>query len=58
MATKIITEHGLKHEIKKVYGYSYPTIRRALRGSDDTEAAKRIRWYALRHGGVEMTTER
>lgn len=49
---------GLKREIQSVYGYSYPTIRRALCGSDDTDAAKRIRWYALRHGGVEMTTEK
>lgn len=58
MATKIITEYGLKREIQSVYGYSYPTIRRALCGSDDTDVAKRIRWYALRHGGVEMTTEK
>lgn len=53
MATKIITEYGLKNEIQRVYGYSYPTIRRALRGNDDTDAARKIRWYALRHGGVE-----
>lgn len=54
MARKIIMEYGLQRKIQEVYGYSRPTIRRALRGYDETESAKRIRWYALEHGGVEQ----
>lgn len=46
MANKIYTPSGLRTEIQKRYGYSQPTIRRALNGADDTEVAKRIRRYA------------
>lgn len=53
MATKIIAPHGVKKQIQRVFGYSQPTIRRAFNGYDDTYAAKRIRYYALLHGGAE-----
>ena len=53
MATKIIAPHGVKKQIQRVFGYSQPTIRRAFNGYDDTYAAKRIRHYALLHGGAE-----
>lgn len=53
MATKIIAPHGVKKQIQRVFGYSQPTIRRAFNGCDDTYAAKRIRYYALLHGGAE-----
>ncbi|MCQ2313244.1 MAG: hypothetical protein MJZ84_07360 [Paludibacteraceae bacterium] len=49
MANKIYTPSGFRKEIQRVLGYSQPTIRRALGGCDDTQAARRIRCYAERN---------
>jgi len=35
-------------------GVTYPTIRKALNGTSDTELAKKIRAAALAKGGVEL----
>lgn len=40
--------------IHRVLGYSRPTINKALRGCLDTDYARKIRHYALAHGGVEV----
>ena len=48
------TEHGLRKKITLFLGASQPTIRLALDGDDSTEQKRRIRYYALRHGGVEL----
>jgi hypothetical protein len=38
----------------KIFDVSYPTIRRALNGTTNTELAKKIRKVALIKGGVEL----
>lgn len=55
MANKILVPHGAKEMAQKVLGYSQPTIRRALNGANDTKVARRIRCWALAHGGAEVT---
>ena len=47
-------KHGLKMTIHRVLGYSRPTINEALSGRSDTVYARKIRQYALGHGGVEV----
>lgn len=47
-------KHGLKMSIHRVLGYSRPTINEALSGRSSTDVAKKIRKYALLHGGVEV----
>ena len=54
MAGVILIPRGVSIGIQNALGYSQPTIRRALRGADDTDAARRIRRYALQNGGVEL----
>lgn len=51
---EILVPHGVKSEIKDALGYSYPTIREALRGNMNTHASKRIRQAALNKGGIEV----
>ena len=58
MATKIVTEHGLRQEIMTVYKTTYPTVREALSGSDSTRLRRDIRAYALAHGGAEVPAVR
>ena len=47
-------KHGLKMTIHRVLGYSRPTINEALSGRSATDVSKKIRRYALGHGGVEV----
>ena len=54
VANKILVPHGAKEEAQRVLGYSQPTIRRALNGAADTKIARRIRCWALAHGGAEV----
>lgn len=51
---QILVPSGLKMEMHKSFGYGRPTINRALNGADDTDTQRRIRAYALAHGGVEV----
>jgi acyl-CoA hydrolase len=54
MADKIIIDYGLRTRIMKALGVTYPTVRAALNGSDDTDVRRRIRRYALQNGGYEV----
>lgn len=54
MATKILVPHGMRGIISLTMGLSAPTVRRALAGYDDTDTMRRIRCFALHHGGVEV----
>lgn len=51
---EIIVKHGVKMEIHRVLKYSRPTINEALAGRSEKDNARKIRLYALRHGGVEV----
>lgn len=50
---QIVTDSGVKSRIKRMLGYSYPTIRAALRGESKTVVAMKIRKLAIELGGVE-----
>ncbi|MBO5553787.1 MAG: hypothetical protein J5937_06285 [Paludibacteraceae bacterium] len=52
--SEILVKHGIKMKIHMDLGYSRPTINAALSGESETYAARKIRMYALRHGGVEV----
>ncbi len=57
MATKILTEHGLRKRIMQTLGASQPTIRLALRGDDTSPQKRQIRTFALRNGGIEIRSK-
>ena len=48
---RILVPQGMCSDIQRVLGYSQPTIRRALRGANDTLAARNIRKFAMENGG-------
>lgn len=52
---RILVPHGMCIDMQRTLGYSQPTIRRALGGSNDTPAAQRIRKFAMEHGGLIQT---
>lgn len=52
--TIIKVDYSVRKEIMKIFDVSYPTIRRALNGTTNTELAKKIRKVALIKGGVEL----
>lgn len=54
MATRILTEHGLRKRIEQTLGASQPTIRLALNGDDGSQQKRQIRQFALQNGGIEM----
>ena len=54
MATKILTEHGLRKRIMQTLGASQPTIRLALKGDDSSTQKRQIRTFALQNGGIEL----
>lgn len=49
---KVLTEHGERKYLGKLFGVSQLTIRRALDGQTNTALAKKIRIAAIRRGGV------
>ncbi len=53
---RILVPQGMCVDIQRVLGYSQPTIRRALRGANDTLAARRIRKFAIEHGGATLSS--
>lgn len=57
---EILTKHGERREIAKLFNVSEVTVRSALKGRTRSELSKRIRELAIQRGGVEMgvTNER
>lgn len=53
---KIECEHGMNEKLQKIFKTSHVTVRRALRYESKSELANKIRTYALKNGGVIMTT--
>lgn len=49
---KVLTEHGERKELGKIFGVCQLTIRRALEGQTNTALAKKIRKTAIARGGV------
>lgn len=54
---QILVAPGEKLAIMRLLNVTYPTIRGALRGTNDTELALRIRQLALKRGGVLQNTK-
>jgi hypothetical protein len=51
---KILTAHGDKKELMKIFEVSHVTVREALRGNIDTPLCRKIRKAAIERGGVEV----
>jgi len=51
----IITKHGEKKELRRLFNTSLVTVRKALNGSNKSALAQRIRKAALERGGAEVT---
>lgn len=49
---QIIVEYGVNTEIMAALGCTQPTIRAALRYKSNTPLARKIRFLALKKGGV------
>jgi hypothetical protein len=55
---KILTKHGERKELEKIFHVSQPTIRKALNGQINTALALKIRKAAIERGGVEQNNYR
>lgn len=52
---KILVDDGVRTRLKKIFNTSYPTVRGALNGKENTELQRKIRFTAIkRFGGVEI----
>lgn len=56
--TKVLTRHGERKYLGKLFGVSQLTIRRALDGQTETFLAKSIRKMAIARGGVVVENAR
>ncbi len=54
---KILTQHGERGELGRIFKVSQVTIRRALNGETNTPLAKKIRTAAIKRGGVVMVAK-
>jgi hypothetical protein len=52
--TKILIEYGKRKKLMALLNTTFPTVRKALNGAEDTELCRKIRRAALENGGVEM----
>ncbi len=50
----ILTAHGDKKELMKIFKVSHVTVREALRGTIESDLSKKIRKAAIERGGVEV----
>lgn len=55
---QIVVEYGVNTEIMAALGCAQPTIRAALRYKSNTSLARKIRFLALKKGGVERDTRK
>ena len=55
---QIVVEYGVNTEIMAALGCTQPTIRAALRYKSNTPLARKIRFLALKKGGVERDTRK
>ncbi|HBX44446.1 MAG TPA: hypothetical protein DEG28_00935 [Porphyromonadaceae bacterium] len=51
---EILTKHGDRQELAKIFNVSIVTIRSALKGRTKSPLAQRIRKAAIERGGVEV----
>lgn len=53
---EILTKHGERREIAKIFNVSEVTVRNALKGRTRSELSERIRKMAIQRGGMEAST--
>ncbi len=53
---EILTKHGERREIAKIFNVSEVTVRNALKGRTRSDLSKRIRSVAIQRGGIEAKT--
>ena len=51
---KILVANGEKVFLKKYFNTTYPTVRDALNGKTNSSLAKKIRYVAIKRGGMEQ----
>ena len=51
---KILVANGEKVCLKKYFNTTYPTVRDALNGKTNSSLAKKIRYVAIKRGGMEQ----
>jgi len=51
---EILTKHGERRELAKLFNVSEVTVRNALKGRTRSELSRRIRGAAIQRGGVEI----
>ena len=54
MEKVILVNIGEKKKLKELFGVTYPTVRKALRGDASTPLLIQIREAAIKRGGVEV----
>ncbi len=54
MEKVILVNIGEKKKLKELFGVSYPTVRKALRGEASTPLLIQIREAAIKRGGAEV----
>lgn len=54
---EILTRHGEKTVLSKLFNTSMVTVRSALKGHTHSELSKKIRKSAIERGGIEIETE-
>lgn len=52
---KIECGYGMNKKLQEVFKTSHVSVRRALRYECKSDLANKIRTYALKNGGVELT---
>lgn len=50
---EILTKHGERREIAKIFNVSEVTVRNALKGRTRSDLSRRIRSVAIQRGGIE-----
>lgn len=53
---EILTKHGERGKLAKIFDVSHVTVRNALKGRTNSPLAKRIRQAAILRGGKELDT--
>lgn len=53
---EILTKHGERGKLAKLFNVSEVTVRSALKGRTQSELSERIRKAAIERGGIETDT--
>lgn len=54
---EILTKHGERRYLAKLFGVSMVTVRNALRGTTKSNLTEKIRAAAIERGGMEINNQ-